>query len=62
MELASSVQSMPSNLRMLIAAKLGFTAPSRDDVQMQAHVAILMRRVKRPARRHDAEFLPELAA
>ena len=52
---------MPLDLRMLIASKPGLTAPSLHDVQVQADAAILMRGVKGPGRRHDAEFLDELA-
>jgi hypothetical protein len=47
---------------MLIASKLGFTTPSPHDVQVQPDVPILMRGVKRPGRRRNAEFLHELTA
>ena len=46
---------------MLIAPKPWATAPSRHDVQVQADAAVLVRGVKGPGRRHDAEFLDELA-
>ena len=52
---------MPSDLRMLIPSQLGVTAPACHDVQVQTDAAILMRRVKRPRRGHDAEFFDELA-
>ena len=50
---------MPLDPRMLIASPVGPAAPARHDIQMQADIAIFMRGVKGPGRRHDAELLDE---